>query len=97
MLIKLKVRYVLLMFVLFFFGASSFGEVSDSRWLVWPELLRHSSLEIVWQNELPFKKGESLRDLHILGGRLYAVSDRNYMVRSLKPKKTNPGDKYSLK
>ena len=49
-------------------------------WLVPQELLKHAKLETVWQTQLPFKQGESLRDLHILGNRIYALSDRNYIV-----------------
>ena len=49
-------------------------------WLVPPELLKHAKLETVWQTQLPLKRGESLRDLHILGNRIYALSDRNYIV-----------------
>jgi outer membrane protein assembly factor BamB len=52
----------------------------DSWWLVSPELLKHAKLEIVWQAELLFDKGENLSDLHILGNRIYALSNRNYIV-----------------
>jgi len=51
-----------------------------SQWLVSPELLGTDKLEIIWRNELPLKQGESLKDLRILGGRIYGLSDRNYMV-----------------
>ena len=61
-------------------GANGFGGESYSRWLVSPKLLEHAKLKILWQNELPTKKGESLKRLIILGDRIYALSDRNYMV-----------------
>ena len=48
--------------------------------LVSPELLRCGKLEILWQNQLPIKQTENLRDLFILGGRIYGLSDHNYMV-----------------
>lgn len=51
-----------------------------SRWLVSPELLAHSQLEIVWRNKLPIRENESLEQLFILGNRIYALSDRNYIV-----------------
>ena len=51
-----------------------------SRWLVSPELLQAGKLEIVWDDELPLKQGESLRDLRILGDRIYGLSDRNFLV-----------------
>jgi len=52
----------------------------DSLWLVSPELLKHAKLEKVWQAELVFEQGEQLRDLYILGNRIYALSNRNYIV-----------------
>jgi outer membrane protein assembly factor BamB len=52
----------------------------DSERLICPELLRHAGLEIVWDSKLPMKKAENLEQLLILGNRLYAISDRNYMT-----------------
>ncbi len=52
----------------------------NSWWLVSPELLKHAKLEIVWQTQLLLEEGESLKDLHILGNRIYALSNRNYIV-----------------
>lgn len=52
----------------------------DSWWLVSPELLKHAKLEMVWQAELLFEQGENLMELHILGNRIYALSNRNYIV-----------------
>lgn len=77
---KLKIRFVFLTSVFIFLQVNSFGDSGDSRWLVSPELLKHSNLKVVWQNELPFKEKESLSELHIIDGRIYALSDRNYMV-----------------
>jgi len=54
--------------------------VDDSWWLVSPELLKHARLEIVWQTDLLWEKGESLKDLRILGNRVYATSNRNYII-----------------
>jgi len=51
-----------------------------SRWLVSAALLEHSNLERVWENKLPIRKAESLERLFIIGNRIYALSDRNYMV-----------------
>ncbi len=59
-----------------------------SQWLVSPQLLAAGKLEILWQNELPIGKKESLEQLFILGNRIYALSDRNYMV-SLNREKGN--------
>jgi outer membrane protein assembly factor BamB len=52
----------------------------NSWWLVSPELLKHAKLEIVWQTDLLWEQGESLKDLHILGNRIYATSNRNYII-----------------
>ena len=56
------------------------GAEDSERWLVSPRLLKSAGLEILWENELPIKKGESLKKLFILGERIYALSDRNYMI-----------------
>ena len=48
--------------------------------LVSSELLEAGRLEVVWQNKLPIKKGESLERLFILGDRIYALSDSNYII-----------------
>ena len=52
----------------------------DLEPLLCPELLRHAGLNIVWDSKLPMKEAENLEQLLILGNRLYAISDRNYMV-----------------
>ena len=53
---------------------------SDSGQLVSAELLRHAGLKAIWESDLPIKKTESLEQLVILGDRIYAISDRNYMT-----------------
>jgi outer membrane protein assembly factor BamB len=45
-----------------------------------PKLLEQIGLEIVWQNQLPVKENENLDRLFLLGKRLYALSDLNYIV-----------------
>lgn len=76
-----RCRLVLLVGLLVFStaGRCSAGQ-DDSWWLVSPELLKAGGLEIVWQNKLPIKKGESLEKLFILGQRIYGLSDQNYIV-----------------
>jgi outer membrane protein assembly factor BamB len=56
--------------------------------LVSPELLKQAELEILWENKLPIKMGESLERLFILGNRIYGLSDQNFMV-SLNREKGN--------
>jgi len=51
-----------------------------SRPLVSPELLRSAKLKTVWQNKLPIRETENLDQLFIIGNRIYALSDHNYMV-----------------
>jgi len=61
---------------------------SNLQRLVPPELLKEAELEILWENKLPIKTGESLEQLFILGNRIYGLSDRNFMV-SLNREKGN--------
>jgi outer membrane protein assembly factor BamB len=63
-----------------FTAASVIGVEGNLRRLVSPELLEHAKLKILWENKLPLKKTESLKQLLILGNRIYALSDRNYMI-----------------
>jgi len=58
------------------------------NWLVSPDLLEHANLKILWQNELPIKKGESLERIIIVDNCIYVLSDHNYMV-SLNREKGN--------
>ena len=59
---------------------NSFAAESSSQRLVSSELLKHANLKILWVNKLPIIKDESLERLHILGNRVYAISNQNYMV-----------------
>jgi len=59
---------------------NSFAAGSNSRPLVAPELLKHAKLKMLWENELPIKKTESLERLLMLNNRLYAISNRNYLI-----------------
>jgi outer membrane protein assembly factor BamB len=64
------------------------SKVEGTDWLVSPELLEHARLRVLWQNELPIREAESLERLFIVGNRIYALSDQNYMV-SLNREKGN--------
>ena len=48
--------------------------------LISPALLEHAGLRVVWDSELPIRKGETLEQLLLLEGRVYAISSRNYVV-----------------
>jgi len=80
----LKMSQCKLVFLVSFFifcavpnGAAMEG---SSERLVSPELLKGAELEILWENKLPIKKGESLEQLFILGNRIYGLSNHNFMV-----------------
>ncbi len=60
--------------------SSTFAEEADSKQLISQELLKASNLRTVWSNELPVKNNESLKELRILGKRIYALSNRNYLM-----------------
>ena len=67
-------------------GAVYVGDANQPVWqsvrehLVSPKQLADSGLEIVWQNELPIKQGESLDKLIILGDKLCVLSNRNFLT-----------------
>jgi outer membrane protein assembly factor BamB len=56
------------------------GTESGSQHLVSPEMLKHAGLKILWENELPIKKTESVDRLFLLGSRIYLISDHNYVL-----------------
>ena len=81
MLKMVRFRIVLLVSVsALWITQSSFAGQSSSKPLISPELLKHAKLKMLWDNELPIKKDESLDRLLIFGNRIYAVSDRNFML-----------------
>ncbi len=48
--------------------------------LVSKELLNEAGLEMVWQIEMPMKVGEELKQLYIVGDRVYGLSSCNYLA-----------------
>lgn len=79
---------VFLFFLVCCFGFGRIAEGLEARRLVSSELLEHSKLQVLWQNELPLKRNETLEKLLIAGNRIYAFSDSNYMI-SLNREKGN--------
>ena len=79
---------LLVSFFIFCVVPGSIAMESSLRRLVSPELLEDAELEILWENKLPIKTGESLERLFILGNRIYGLSDHNFMV-SLNREKGN--------
>ena len=76
-----RYRFLLLMCLLVLCNSvNGIAAEGNSWWLVSPELLKHANLEIVWQTQLLWEQDESLKALHISANRIYAVSNRNYIV-----------------
>ncbi|MFC1793926.1 PQQ-binding-like beta-propeller repeat protein [Planctomycetota bacterium] len=89
MLTMIRFRIVLLVGIsALWITQSSFARQSISKPLISPELLKHAKLKMLWDNELPIKKNESLDRLLLFGNRIYAVSDRNFVL-SLNQKNGN--------
>ena len=59
---------------------NGFAVESSSRGLISSELLRHAHLKVLWENELPIKDTESVKQLLVLGSRVYVVSDKDYII-----------------
>lgn len=53
---------------------------SSSDRLISTELLKHAHLKALWENELPIKDTERVRQLLILGSRVYVVTDKDYII-----------------
>ena len=82
-------KAVLLFSLIVLCAAGGCASQNNSSWgLGSTEMLKVSELEVVWQNNLPMKEGESLDRLFILDNRIYGLSDRNYIV-SLNKEKGN--------
>ena len=77
-------RPVLLTFLLVFCAAANSpnepAKEGISKLLVSPELLKDSDLKVLWQTELPLVPKETLQHLTIIGGNIYALSTRNYII-----------------
>ncbi|MGA1979898.1 MAG: PQQ-binding-like beta-propeller repeat protein [Sedimentisphaerales bacterium] len=75
-------------FFIFCAVPKSIAVEDDLQHLVSPELLKQAELEILWENKLPIRAGESLEQLFIpfdcaqgrLGNRIYGLSSQNFMV-----------------
>jgi len=55
------------------------ADADDCR-LISPDLLKHAGLRLVWEKKLPMKSSENLNKLYFMVGRLFALSDHNYMA-----------------
>jgi len=62
------------------FVQADVAAAGDSDRLISPVLLDSAGLKVVWDSELPMKKGETLARLVLLGNRVYGISSRNYVV-----------------
>ncbi|MEJ2704551.1 MAG: PQQ-binding-like beta-propeller repeat protein [Sedimentisphaerales bacterium] len=59
---------------------NSLAAQGGPRGLISPELLKHAKLKVLWENDLPMRDGETIRQLVVLGNRVYAVSDHDYII-----------------
>jgi outer membrane protein assembly factor BamB len=81
MLKMVRFRIVLLLSVsALWITHNGFAGQSSSKPLISPELLEHAKMKMLWDNELPIKKNESLDRLLLFGNRIYVVSDRNFVL-----------------
>ncbi|MBN2312963.1 MAG: PQQ-binding-like beta-propeller repeat protein [Sedimentisphaerales bacterium] len=76
---KRRVFLLLSLSALCFLQNSVAGDMSSTP-LISTELLSHANLKVLWENELPIKDGESVKQLLILGTRVYVVSDKDYII-----------------
>lgn len=53
---------------------------AQSDWTVAKQIEKTGKFKVLWQTKLPIGEKENLDQLYIIDGRLYTVSDRNYMV-----------------
>ena len=74
-----KVRFLVCLTVVLVAGECLWGQ-EDSAELIWPELLRHGRIRIVWKAKLPIQDQETLEKLFLINNRIYALSSSNYMV-----------------
>jgi len=88
-------RVFLAFFLVICTGGPGLGAASSSRWLVSPALLDRAGLEIVWDDELPIASAEKLANLSIIGGNIYALSGRNYLISLDKDKGEKVFSKYA--
>ena len=59
---------------------NSFAMARSSQHLISSELLEHANLKIFWENELPIKDNETVKQMLILGNRVYVVSDKDLII-----------------
>ncbi len=77
----IRLRIVLLVSIsAFWIAQNAFAGSNSSKPLVSPILLKHARLKMLWNNKLPIKENESLDRLLLFENRLYAASDRNFVM-----------------
>jgi outer membrane protein assembly factor BamB len=52
----------------------------SSHGLISSDLLQHANLKVLWENELPIKNTETVKQLLLLGNRVYVVTDQDYII-----------------
>ncbi len=78
----LRISMILAVVVLFFSGCSVEKVKTQGQidWLVSEEQVKNIELKIVWQNKFPFDETDQLKQLEVVGGRIYGFSRSNYLV-----------------
>lgn len=59
---------------------SGFAMEKSSHGLISSELLKHANLKVFWENELPIKNTENVKQLLVLGNRVYVVTDQDFII-----------------
>ena len=67
-------------FLVLFASGLSFGVSGGLEPVISPALLNRAGLDLVWYDELPIAGSEKLEKLYIVGDKLYALSERNYLI-----------------
>jgi len=74
-----RYRLLLLMCIIVMVSTTTSLAKSTAGRLLWPRLLEHAGLEILWEYDLPIIEKEKLSRMVIVGDRIYALSDQNYL------------------
>jgi len=71
--------FLLILVVAFSIQEPAYTKPTPQNDLLWPQLLSHARLEILWQYDLPLVKNENLARLVVADQMLFALSDKNYL------------------
>lgn len=75
-----RIVCLFLVSVLVFCSVEGFCKTGEQGFLISPLLLKHSSMEMQWQLNLPVKPAEKVQRLFVFDEYLYVLTDRNYIL-----------------